>query len=93
MAFIELIKNTKSIIDVEMSIEENAIFVERYTKMKDYLLRLEDAYRLDKMNRGNVCLNIVRMLNHGDSEQLVNAVSELNHYYQINIYQENSRYE
>lgn len=89
MKFIELINNTKGIIDMEMSIEENAIFVERYTKMQAYLQKLEEAYKLDKMNKGNVCLNIVRMLNHGDSEQLVNAVSELNHYYQKNIYQEN----
>ncbi len=89
MKFIELINNTKGIIDMEMSIEENEIFVERYTKMQAYLQKLEEAYKLDKMNKGNVCLNIVRMLNHGDSEQLVNAVSELNHYYQKNIYQEN----
>ena len=89
MKFIELINNTNGIIDTEISIEENAIFVERYTKMQAYLQKLEEAYKLDKMNKGNVCLNIVRMLNHGDSEQLVNAVSELNHYYQKNIYQEN----
>ena len=89
MKFIELINNVKDIIELEISTEENVIFVERYTKMQDYLQKLAEAYKLDKMNKGNVCLNIVRMLNHGDSEQLVNAVTELNHYYQKNIYQDN----
>ena len=89
MKFIELINNTECIIDNEMGRAENYIFVERYTKMLTYLRKLDEAYRLDKINKGCICLNIVRMLNHGDSEQLVNAVSELNHYYQKNIYQDN----
>lgn len=91
MKFLELINNTKSILDMEMSMSENAIFVERYTKMQNYLQRLEEAYKIEKINKGRLCLDIVRMLDHGDSEQLVKAVSELNHHYQKNLYQKNSR--
>lgn len=88
MKFIELINNTKCILDEEMCIEKNLIFAERYTKMKTYLQKLEEAYKLGKMNKSSICLNIVRMLNHGDSEQLVDSVTNLNHYYQEYIYQE-----
>lgn len=83
------INNTKSIIDREISMQENVIFVERYMIMQNYLQNLCEAYKMDKMNKGNICLSIVRMLNHGDAEQLVDAVSELNRYYQKYIYEEN----
>ena len=87
MKFIELINKTKKIIDMEIRDEENALFVERYNKMQIYLQKLDEAYNAGKMNKESICLSIVRMLSHMDSEQLVDAVSELNHYYQENIYQ------
>lgn len=88
MEFTNLINNAIEIIEKEMCIEENTIFLERYVKMKNYLQRLQEAYNLNKLNTNSIYLNVVRMLDHGDSEKLQCAISELNHFYQEKIYQE-----
>lgn len=88
MEFIKLIDEAIMIIRTEEKQECNYIFVDRYQRMVDYLQKLEIAYKSGKMNRKNLCLNIVRMLDHGDSEKIQDAVSRINHYYQENIYEE-----
>lgn len=88
MKFIELINDAIIVIGKEKSINEKQNFADRYTKMIEYLEKLKVAYQLEKMNRKSICLNIVRMLDHGDSEILQEAVTKVNHYYQENIYEE-----
>ena len=87
MESIELIDEAITIIRTEEEKECNYIFADRYQRMVDYLNKLEIAYRSGKMNRKSLCLNIVRMLEHGDSENVQDAVSRINHYYQENIYE------
>lgn len=88
MEFIELINEAIMIIRTEEKQECNYIFADRYQRMVDYLQKLEIAYKSGKINRKSLCLNIVRMLDHGDSEELQDVVSRINHYYQENIYEE-----
>lgn len=88
MEFIELIDEAIMIIKTEEKQEYNYIFADRYQQMVDYLQKLKIGYKSGKMNRKSLCLSIVKMLDHGDSERIQDAVSRINHYYQENIYEE-----
>ena len=88
MDFIVLIDKALMVINTEINEEENRIYKERYLKMINYLERLKEAFKMGKINKKNLCLSIVRMLDHGDSERLQDVISEVNHYYQENIYEE-----
>lgn len=88
MEFIELIKNAIDIIEEEMNQKEKQIFVDRYKKMIEYLKKLAVAYQSKTIYKKDIYLNIVRMLDHGDSEMLQEAVTKVNHYYQKYIYEE-----
>lgn len=64
------------------------IFQDRYGKMMEYLEKLRSAYEKKTIDITKVCLNIVRMLDHGDDEELQNAIVAVNCYYQEHIYSE-----
>lgn len=87
MKFIELIDNAISIINNEID-EVNDMYEDRYLKMINYLEKLKVAYKIQRMNKKNICLSIVRMIDHGDSDKLQNAITQINTYYQENIYEE-----
>lgn len=89
MEFVELINKAIKEISVELEKDEKKIFSNRYLRMISYLEKLSIAFQNDKLNRNNICLSVVRMVDHGDSENVKDAVSAVNHYYQDNIYEDN----
>lgn len=56
--------------------------------MIEYLEKLRNAYMNETLNNKTICLDIVRMLDHEDDEELQNAIVAVNSYYQNNIYKE-----
>lgn len=86
MEFIKLID--KAIMTIDMEIKKNKCYFERYQKMRKYLESLKKAYELEVINRKDIYLSIVRMLENGDSEQLQDAITAVNHFYQDNIYRQ-----
>lgn len=87
--FVELINKAIKEISMELEKDEKKIFSVRYLKMISYLEKLSIAFQRDKLNKNNICLSIVRMVDHGDSESVKDAVTAINHYYQNNIYEDN----
>jgi predicted site-specific integrase-resolvase len=59
--------------------------------MREYLENLRREYVKNTLDTKKVCLNIVRMLNHGDDEELANAIAAVNSYYQEHLYSEEKR--
>ena len=57
----------------------------------EYLEKLRSAYEKKTIDKTKVCLNIVRMLDHGDDEELTNAIVAVNRYYQEHLYSERKR--
>ena len=84
--FTKLIDQAVLILSKREKDENYIIFWERYVKMREYLEKLRSAYVKNTLDTKKVCLNIVRMLDHGDDEELTNAIVEVNRYYQDHIY-------
>jgi hypothetical protein len=90
-AFIKLIDQAAWILSEREKDDNYKIFGERYGKMREYLENLRREYVKNTLDTKKVCLNIVRMLNHGDDEELANAIAAVNRYYQEHIYSEKCR--
>lgn len=88
MEFEKLIDNAIMILGKEMNKKEYSIFSDRYMRIDNSLRQLKTAYKIGNMNKKSICLNVVKMINHGDSEELQSAITEVNHYYQDYIYME-----
>ena len=87
-AFIKLIDQAVLILSERKADDNYKIFQDRYGKMMEYLEKLRSAYEKKTIDITKVCLNIVRMLDHGDDEELQNAIVAVNRYYQEHIYSE-----
>ena len=90
-AFIKLIDQAAWILSEREKDDNYKIFGERYGKMREYLENLRREYVKNTLDTKKVCLNIVRMLNHGDDEELANAIAAVNSYYQEHLYSEEKR--
>ena len=86
--FTKLIDQAVLILSKREKDENYIIFWERYVKMREYLEKLRSAYVKNTLDTKKVCLNIVRMLDHGDDEELANAIAAVNSYYQEHLYSE-----
>ena len=89
--FAKLIEQALLILSEREKDDNYKIFWERYGKMREYLENLRREYVKNTLDTKKVCLNIVRMLNHGDDEELANAIAAVNRYYQEHIYSEKCR--
>lgn len=87
-AFIKLIDQAVLILSEREKDENYKNFHDRYGKMMEYLEKLRSPYMKKTIDKTKVCLNIVRMLDHGDDEELQNAIVAVNRYYQEHIYSE-----
>lgn len=87
MEFIDLIDQAIKVIHKKETDEHLAIFRDRYARMLEYLEKLRNAYN-DKIDNKNICLSIVRMIDHGDDDELQNAIAAVNRYYQKYLYEE-----
>ena len=76
MEFVELIDQAAAILQKKELDDDYAVFRERYVKIRVYLENLHKA------------LDIVRMIDHGDDDELQDAIAAVNRYYQENIYEE-----
>ena len=90
-AFIKLIDQAVLILSEREKDDNYKIFGERYGKMREYLEKLRREYVKNTLDTKKVCLNIVRMLDHGDDEELANAIAAVNSYYQEHLYSEEKR--
>lgn len=88
MEFIELIDQAIMVIQKKEEDCKYRIYNERYGKMRVYLENLRNAYINKTLNNTKICLNIVRMIDHGDDDELQDAIVAVNRYYQENIYVE-----
>ena len=86
--FSKLIDLAVLILSERKADDNYKIFQDRYGKMMEYLEKLRSAYEKKTIDITKVCLNIVRMLDHGDDEELQNAIVAVNCYYQEHIYSE-----
>jgi hypothetical protein len=86
--FSKLIDQAVLILSERKADDNYKIFQDRYGKMMEYLEKLRSAYEKKTIDITKVCLNIVRMLDHGDDEELQNAIAAVNRYYQEHIYSE-----
>ena len=86
--FSKLIDQAVLILSERKADDNYKIFQDRYEKMMEYLEKLRSAYEKKTIDITKVCLNIVRMLDHGDDEELQNAIVAVNCYYQEHIYSE-----
>ena len=68
--------------------DDYAVFRERYVKIRVYLENLHKAYVNKTLDNTRICLDIVRMIDHGDDDELQDAIAAVNRYYQENIYEE-----
>ena len=80
MEFIELLDQAAAILQKKELDDDYAVFRERYVKIKAYVNKTLDNTR--------ICLDIVRMIDHGDDDELQDAIAAVNRYYQENIYEE-----
>ncbi len=86
MEFIRLIDNALYIIKKESQDASKAIFFDRYEKMIIYLEKVKIVYQEKRLRTDNVYLSVVKMLDHGDSKELQEAVCDVNDYYRKNMY-------
>ena len=89
--FAKLIEQALLILSEREKDDDYKIFHDRYGKMMEYLEKLRSAYVKNTLDTKKVCLNIVRMLDHGDDEELANAIVAVNSYYQEHLYSEENR--
>ena len=88
MEFIELIDQAIAILQKKEMDDNYAVFRERYEKMRMYLENLRKAYVNKTLDNTRICLDIVRMTDQGDDDELQDAVAAVNRYYQDKIYEE-----
>lgn len=88
MEFIELIDQAAAILQKKELDDDYAAFRERYVKIRVYLENLHKAYVNKTLDNTRICLDIVRMIDHGDDDELQDAIAAVNRYYQENIYEE-----
>lgn len=86
MEFIRLIDNALYIIKKESQDASKAIFFDRYEKMIIYLEKVKIVYQEKRLRTDNVYLSVIKMLDHGDSKELQEAVYNVNEYYSKNMY-------
>ena len=86
MEFVRLIDEALCTIKKEAKDESRAIFFDRYEKMIIYLEKVKIVYLEKRLKNDNVYLSIVKMLDHGDSEEMQEAVYRINDYYREKIY-------
>jgi hypothetical protein len=51
-------------------------------------LFIQEQYVNKTLDNTRICLDIVRMIDHGDDDELQDAIAAVNRYYQENIYEE-----
>ena len=87
-AFIKLIDQAVLILSEREKDDNYKTFQARYGKMRIYLEDLRRAYIKKTLKNKKTCLSVVRMIVHGDDEELQNAIAAVNRYYQEHIYSE-----
>lgn len=87
-AFIKLIDQAVLILSEREKDDNYKTFQARYGKMRIYLENLRRAYIKKTLKNKKQCLSVVRMIDHGDDEELQNAIVAVNRYYQEHIYSE-----
>ena len=87
-AFIKLIDQAVLILSEREKDDNYKTFQARYGKMRIYLEDLRRAYIKKTIKNKKICLSAVRMIDHGDDEELQNAIVAVNRYYQEHIYSE-----
>ena len=87
-AFIKFIDQAVLILSEREKDDNYKTFQARYGKMRIYLEDLRRAYIKKTLKSKKQCLSVVRMLDHGDDEELQNAIVAVNRYYQEHIYSE-----
>lgn len=84
MEFIELIDYAQYMLKKESEDESKSIFLDRYKKMMIYLEKVKIVYQEKRLKKDNVYLSVVKMLDHGDSVELQDAIYNVNDYYRKN---------
>lgn len=86
MEFTELIDQAIMVVNKKEVDDNYKMFWDRYKRIREHLEYLRNAYINKTLNNTQICLNIMRMIDHGDDEELHNALLAVNRYYQDNIY-------
>ena len=86
--FNDLIVEGISVISGLTEKSANEDFIERYEKMINELENISYALKRNELYKNFSYLNIVKMLYHGDNEELHQVVNKINNYYMSNFYED-----